>query len=66
MCCSYHDLTRSSGLHRLPHIVAGSIPVPDQSAATITRLLVEEIVSRHGVPTEVFCDRGHEGKLSLS
>ena len=32
--------------------------VPDQSAATIARLLVEEIVSRHGVPSEVLSDRG--------
>ena len=33
-------------------------PVPDQSAATVARLLVEEIVSRHGVPAEVLSDRG--------
>ena len=33
-------------------------PVSDQSAATVARLLVEEIVSRHGVPTEVLSDRG--------
>ena len=32
--------------------------VPDQSAATITRLLVEEVVSRHGVPAEILSDRG--------
>ena len=32
--------------------------VPDQSAATIARLLVEEIVSRHGVPSEVLSDQG--------
>ena len=32
--------------------------VPDQSAATIGRLLVEEIVSRHGVPAEILSDRG--------
>ena len=32
--------------------------VPDQSAATIARLLVEEIVSRHGVPSEILSDRG--------
>ena len=32
--------------------------VPDQSAATIARLLVEEVVSRHGVPSEVLSDRG--------
>ena len=31
---------------------------PDQSAATIARLLVEQVVSRHGVPTEVLSDRG--------
>ena len=28
-------------------------PVPDQTAATIARLLVEHIISRHGVPTEI-------------
>ena len=33
-------------------------PVPDQSAATIANLLVREIVSRHGVPSEVLSDRG--------
>ena len=33
-------------------------PVPDQSAATIAKLLVEEIVNRHGVPSEVLSDRG--------
>ena len=33
-------------------------PVADQSAATIAKLLVEEIVSRHGVPAEVLSDRG--------
>lgn len=32
--------------------------VPDQSAATIAKLLIEEIVSRHGVPAEVLSDRG--------
>ena len=30
----------------------------DQSAATVAKLLVEEIVSRHGVPAEVLSDRG--------
>ena len=32
--------------------------VTDQSAATIAKLLVEEIVSRHGIPAEVLSDRG--------
>ena len=31
---------------------------PDQSAATIARLLVEQVVSRHEVPTEVLSYRG--------
>ena len=30
----------------------------DQSAATIARLLVEEVISRHGVPGEILSDRG--------
>ena len=33
-------------------------PAPDQSSATVAKLLVEEIVSRHGVPGEVLSDRG--------
>ena len=32
--------------------------VPDQTAATIARLLVEEVVSRHGVLAEILSDRG--------
>ena len=32
--------------------------VPDQSAATIANLLVREIISRHGVPSEILSDRG--------
>ena len=31
---------------------------PDQSALTIARILVENIVSRHGVPSELLSDRG--------
>ena len=32
--------------------------VPDQSSATVARILVEEIISRHGVPSEILSDRG--------
>ena len=32
--------------------------ISDQSAATIAKVLVEEIVSRHGVPAEILSDRG--------
>ena len=32
--------------------------MPDQSSATVARLLVEEMMSRHGVPSEVLSDRG--------
>lgn len=32
--------------------------VPDQTANTLAKLLVKEIVSRHGVPAEVLSDRG--------
>ena len=32
--------------------------VPDQQAQTIVRLLVENIVCRHGVPQELLSDRG--------
>ena len=32
--------------------------VSDQTAATIARLLVEQVVSRHGVPRELLSDRG--------
>ena len=31
---------------------------PNQSAATIAKLLVEEIVNRHGVPAEILSDHG--------
>ena len=43
---------------QFPRSHAEVFAVPDQSAATIARLLVEEIVSRHGVPAEVLSDRG--------
>ena len=33
-------------------------PTPDQSALTIAKLLVEHIISRHGVPRELLSDRG--------
>ena len=33
-------------------------PTPDQSATTIANLLVREIVSHHGVPSELLSDRG--------
>lgn len=39
--------------------------VPHQSAATIAKLLVEEIVSRHGVPSQVLSDRGRAFLSSL-
>ena len=39
--------------------------VPNQTAATIAKLLVEEIVSRHGVPTEILSDRGKAFLSSL-
>ena len=32
--------------------------MPNQTSATIARLLVEKIVSRHGVPSEILSDRG--------
>ena len=35
--------------------------VHDQAAATIARLLVEEIASRHGVPAEILLVRIDEG-----
>ena len=34
------------------------LSVKDQSAATIAMLLVEQKISRHGVPTEILSDRG--------
>ena len=33
-------------------------PVKDQIAATIAALLVEQIVSRHGIPTEILMIEG--------
>ena len=33
-------------------------PAKDQSALTIARLLVEKVVARHGVPTQLLSDRG--------
>lgn len=35
-----------------------AFPSSDQSALTIARLLVENIISRHGVPKELLSDRG--------
>ena len=41
-------------LSKWPEVFA----VADQSAATVATLLVEQIVSRHGVPAEILSDRG--------
>ena len=32
--------------------------MPDQEATTIARLLVEEVIARHGVPEQLLSDRG--------
>ena len=32
--------------------------VPDQKAETVVRLLVEQVVCRHGIPEELLSDRG--------
>ena len=37
--------------------------VPDQTADTIARLLVEEIVSKHGVPEQLLSDHGPNFRL---
>ena len=41
-------------LTKWPEVFATS----DQSALTIARLLVEQVISRHGVPAELLSDRG--------
>ena len=41
-------------LTKWPEIFAA----PDQSALMIARLLVEHVISRHGVPRELLSDRG--------
>ena len=33
-------------------------PTSDQTALTIAKLLVEKVISRHGVPVELLSDRG--------
>ena len=48
-------------LRKWPEVFA----VPDQTADTIARLLVEEIVSRHGVPERLLSDRGPNFLSSL-
>ena len=35
-----------------------AFPMKDQTALTITHLLVEKVISRHGVPRELLSDRG--------
>ena len=46
-----------SRVHGLLDQVAGNIPHKYQTVPTITKLLVE-IISRHGVPSELLSDRG--------
>ena len=41
-------------LTKCPEVFA----TPDQSALTIDKLLVEHVISRHGVPSELLSDRG--------
>ena len=33
-------------------------PTPDQTTLTIAKLLVEQVISHHGVPVELLSDRG--------
>lgn len=40
-------------------------PAPDQTSATIAKLLVEEVIARHGVPSEILSDRGKAFLSSL-
>ena len=47
--CSWIDY-----LTKWPELFA----VPDQTALTIARLLVEQVISRHGVPSQLLSDRG--------
>ena len=41
------------------------LPVPDQQAETIARLLVEHVISRHGIPEHLLSDRGPNFLLAL-
>lgn len=42
-----------------------AIPTKDQTALTIAKLLVEQVISRHGAPHELLCNRGAAFLLSL-
>ena len=33
-------------------------PLPDQTSDTIARVLVDQVICRHGVPRELLSDRG--------
>ena len=48
-------------LTKWPEIFA----VPNQTAKTIARLLVEHVISRHGVPEQLLSDRGKNFLSSL-
>ena len=48
-------------LTKLPEV----FPVADQLSATIAKLLVEEVVGRHGLPSEMLSDRGRVFLLGI-
>ena len=58
MCLSFLSLPPETSTQWCLWITSQNGPTKDQTALTIAKLFVEEVVSKHGVPSQLLSDRG--------